>query len=487
MKFLIFYPDALANVFPQQDHGGHRSSSSTSTSTILAAFIPTFITAVVYLMIFAAIRNSYTKIYAPRTFMGTIPIQHRTPSARKNGASWFHDFRRLQDKFVLQHSSLDSYLYLRFLRFIILICFVGVLITWPVLLPVNANGGGKATQLDRITFSNIANNNSLWAHAIIGAIFFIAVIGLIARERLQLIGARQAFLLDEMNASRLSARTVLFLNAPQEALKADNTQSIFGEEAIKTWPVKDLQGLEDVVKERTDLAYKLEGAEVELAQIANRKKMQQFKSRTETNGHQPTSIDITTLVPQESRPKHKLTPVFGTEVDTIEWSREKIVNLTDQIKQSRADLSNTPLPDQSAVFVAFKTQEAAHRAYEMVKFVPNLPIQHRYLGVQPKEVLWETLTWTPTVRASKASFALAFVIAFIIFFSIPVGIIGTLSNVKYLAENVKWLSFINDLPPVILGLLEGLLPPFLVSWFVSYVPKLFRSKFGLLTTHLNID
>ena len=77
-------------------------------------------------------------------------------------------------------------------------------------------------------------------------------------------------------------------------------------------------------------------------------------------------------------------------------------------------------------------------------------------------------------RLSKASFALVFVIVFTIFFSIPVGLLGTISNVKYLADNVSWLSWLSDLPPVILSLLEGLLPPFLVSYFVSYVPKLFR-------------
>ena len=70
--------------------------------------------------------------------------------------------------------------------------------------------------------------------------------------------------------------------------------------------------------------------------------------------------------------------------------------------------------------------------------------------------------------------ALAFIIVFTIFFAIPVGLISTLSNVKSLANRYDWLDWINRLPPWILGLLTGLLPPYLVSEFVSYVPKLFR-------------
>lgn len=457
----------------------HRDKGSNSGSAILAAFIPTFTTAVIYVGIFVAIRNKYKKIYAPRTFLGTIPEKDRTPSQRRKGTSWFHDFRSLRDRFVLQHSSLDAYLYLRFLRFIIIICFVGTCITWPILFPVNATGGGNASQLDKISFSNIANNGHLWAHVVVAWVFFGVVVAMIARERLRLIGARQAFLLDELNASRLSSKTVLFLNAPHEALEPENMQRIFGDDAVKSWPVKNVDDLDDLVQERNDAAYKLEGAEVELSQKANRRRMQRLKAGTETNGHEPAHIETSTLVPKQSRPKHRLQPLIGNTVDTIDWSRKTVVDLAEQIQKRREAQKDRTLPDQSAVFVSFASQDAAHKAYESIKFVSRIPTEHRYLGVQPKEVLWKNLTWTPAVRASKASLALVFVIAFIIFFSIPVGIIGTISNVKYLAENVKWLSFINDLPPVILGLLEGLLPPFLVSWFVSYVPKLFRSKYSL--------
>jgi len=126
------------------------------------------------------------------------------------------------------------------------------------------------------------------------------------------------------------------------------------------------------------------------------------------------------------------------------------------------------------VFVTFKSQAAAHRAYQRITLSPRLPVQDRFLAVQPKEVLWHSVEMSTSRRLSKASLALIFVIAFTIFFSIPVGLIGTISNVKYLADRVSWLSWLNDLPPTVIGLLTGLVPPYLTSWFVSYVPKLFR-------------
>ena len=77
----------------------------------------------------------------------------------------------LDDKFLLRHSSIDAYLFLRFLRLIVVICVAGCCLTWPVLFAVNATAGGGATQLDRIAIGNIENPRKLYAHAIIAMAF----------------------------------------------------------------------------------------------------------------------------------------------------------------------------------------------------------------------------------------------------------------------------------------------------------------------------
>jgi hypothetical protein len=92
----------------------------------------------------------------------------------------------------------------------------------------------------------------------------------------------------------------------------------------------------------------------------------------------------------------------------------------------------------------------------------------------PSEVIWENLTLPPTLRISKGGIAIALVVATIIFWSIPVSLVGAISNIGYLAENFKWLSFLNRLDPSIISLLSGLLPPLLLSMLASYVPKIFR-------------
>jgi hypothetical protein len=452
------------DILKDDGYGGHRSSDSTSGAAILGAFIPTFIIACVYIAIFVAVRNSFRKVYAPRTFLGTIPKKDRTPASHAEGTSWIQDYRSLTDRFVFQHNSLDAYLYLRFLKFIIWVCFAGACLTWPILFPINATGGGDQTQLDRFSFSNIAKNNHIWAHTVVAWVLFLGIFVVIAVERLQLIGIRQAVYLSETHASKLSAKTVLFMNVPSDALQTENLKRFFGEKATRAWPVKDMGDLPELVEKRNGAARGLESAEMDL--IVKAVKLQ----RKGTGG---SAEEDQSLVPKAHRPTSRKPPIVGTKVDRVEAARNEVVELAEKIEAHRAAPGRN-VHDHSAIFVSFSDQQAAHRAFQQITFQPKLPLEDRFLAVQPKEVIWKNVALPSSVRLSKASLALVFVIAFTIFFSIPVGLIGTLSNAKQLADKVKFLRWLNDLPPWLLGLLTGFVPPFLTSWFVSYVPKLFR-------------
>ncbi|EME80365.1 uncharacterized protein MYCFIDRAFT_30871 [Pseudocercospora fijiensis CIRAD86] len=461
----------MFSILKDGGYGKNRREESTSLAAILGVFIPTFIIAAINVVAFLLVRNCFRKVYAPRTFLGTIPEKDRTPSSTARGTSWLRDFRNLSDRFVLQHNSLDAYLYLRFLKFIIYICLAGALLTWPILFPVNATGGGNASQLDSISFSNIAKNDHLWGHTVVAWLFFLAILAAIAAERLQLIGIRQAYYLNETYASRLSARTVLFMNVPAEAARPESLKKHFGHQAEHSWPVKDLGDLEDLVEKRNGAAYSLEAAELDY--ITKYTKLQS-KARPASNGaHGAAEEEALSPLAKAARPTAKRPMLVGSKVDRIDEARKHVVDAVERLEAHRSAPGRN-IPAESAVFVAFASQEAAHRAFQQIKFHPHVPLEDRFLAVQPKEVLWKNIQMPMAVRASKASLALAFVIAFTIFFSIPVGLIGTLSNVKELSDRVKWLEWLQDLPDWILGLLVGFVPPFLTSWFVSYVPKLFR-------------
>lgn len=293
-----------------------------------------------------------------------------------------------------------------------------------------------------------------------------------------LIGLRQGYLLSKSNAARLSSRTVLFLSAPPDVAHEQGLRRIFGSVARNHWLVKDLGGLESLVSDRNDSAMKLEEAEVRWSRNANSKRLQSSRQSNSSNGYQLEDGGAISALEKESRPTHRLTPVVGEKVDTIQWLSSDVSKKAAQVQKARKQASEKEHAKHvCAVFVEFASQAAAQRAYQQLSYHEPLYLEPRYIGVLPKEVIWHNLTLSPANRISRAYAATAFIAATILLWSIPIGIVGTISNINYLTERFHFLRFINNLPDAVLGLLTGLLPPYLISEMVSYVPKFFRCEY----------
>lgn len=65
--------------------------------------------------------------------------------------------------------------------------------------------------------------------------------------------------------------------------------------------------------------------------------------------------------------------------------------------------------------------------------------------------------------------------ALIIFWSIPVAFVGAISQVDNLICILPFLSFIDDIPSVILGVVTGLLPVILLAVLMAMLPIILRA------------
>ncbi|KAI0441374.1 hypothetical protein F4803DRAFT_523573 [Xylaria telfairii] len=479
----LMMPDIVGNNSTAMDP---EPKGSASLAAVISAFVPAWIVGLAFVGIFLLIRQRFPTIYAPRTFLGIVPEKDQTPSPGQGYLDWLWTLRKLPDKFLLYHESLDSYLYLRFLRTIIFICVVGCVLTWPVLMPVNATGGGTSTELDRITISNVAKTNHLYAHAVMAWVFLGFVMFTVTRERLWLIGLRQAWTLATPNAKRLSSRTVLFLSAPKAALEQSNMARFFGDDAVRIWPITKPEALQTLVSERDSLVEKLESAEAVLIHKAN---SSEARSTIDGDRYKFSYSDLPDLVKRliRLRSKPKVFPFgslfdfrYSKKEDTIQSLRDQIKEKGERIDGMRRSYEIGGPRGAAAVFVEFKTQAEAQRASQQVASSNPLALMPRYTDVKPNEIIWDNLTIPPVRRISEEGMATTIVILSIVFWSIPSGLVGTLSNISYLAENFEWLSFLNELPDPVIGILSGLLPPLLTSLLSKDVPLLYRKVFKAL-------
>lgn len=140
----------------------------------------------------------------------------------------------------------------------------------------------------------------------------------------------------------------------------------------------------------------------------------------------------------------------------------------------------------SATFVEFQTQNDAQIALQTLSHHQPQHMTPRFIGISPKEVVWSALNlswWQRVVRKFVIKGGIA---ALVVFWSIPAAIVGAISNISYLTKILPFLSFINELPDVITGIIAGLLPSAALVLLMSLVPIICRCK-ALLHGYLMSD
>ncbi|KIV93563.1 hypothetical protein PV10_04769 [Exophiala mesophila] len=471
---------------------GSSRGGSPSLSGLVTTLVPTLLISVAYFATFLLLRTRFPRQYAPRTYLGALLPQERTPAAPNSLLGWIPFMRKIPDEFVLQHNSLDGYFLLRYLKLSVVICLVGCLITWPILFPVNATGGGGKVQLDILTFANVEDKNRYFAHVFVAWIFIGFVFFMVTRESIYFINLRQAYLLSPLYASRISSRTVLFQAVPTEYADENKIRRMFGDELKNVWVASDAKELPDRVEERMKIALKLEAAETKLIKLANDARLKSLKENKDNKdaqnvqdsqaqrydedpeyGSESGSAAARWISPKD-RPTHRLKFLIGKKVDTINWCREEIARLNPLIEADQTRYRAGDAPPKNAVFVEFWTQTQAQAAFQRVAHHQPLHMAPRIVGLSPEDVIWSNLGITWKTQTLRNFGSLAFITALVIFWSIPVAFVGSVSQISYLTRVAPFLSFINNCPDVILGVITNLLPVIMLSLLMSLVPAIMR-------------
>jgi calcium permeable stress-gated cation channel len=311
---------------------------------------------------------------------------------------------------------------------------------------------------------------------------------MITRESLYYINLRQAYLLSPLYASRISSRTVLFASVPDDYLNEAKWHQMFGNKLKNLWIATDCKEIAEKVEERDKVAMKLEGAETKLVKLANAtrlKAIQQGAHDEEASGMdhaveddmdgESGSVAARWIKPKQ-RPTHRTKFLIGKKVDTINWSRSELERLIPEVDALQAKHKASDAKYVSSVFVEFYSQSEAQAAYQMVAHHQPLHMAPRFIGLNPSQIVWANLRIKWHERVIRNFACIAFVCALILFWSIPVGFVGILSNINALTNKVHFLKFINDIPKVILGVVTGLLPSILMAVLMALLPIILRRK-----------
>ena len=409
--------------------------------------------------------------------------RERTPALPNGILNWIGPFFQTPDTHVLNTQTLDSFLFLRLLKMSVVTCLVGICVTWPVLFPVNATGPGGQQQLDLLSMSNATNKNNKtsyfrwFAHAGCAYIFFGFFMYMITRECIYYINLRQAYLVSPLYSERVSSKTVLFVSVPTPYLNEAVLREMLGPHVVNIWIPRDTKKLEEQVEERDKIAMKLEAAETKLVKTANKNRLKGAKKggKSSRNGHiDELGSAAAAYVSPKQRPTHRLKPLIGKKVDTIEWCRSELGKRIPQVDAVQAKHARGETEALHSVFVQFSSLREAQAAYQSLTHHQALHMAPRFTGMTPGEIIWKNLNIPWWTRVMRQFAAIAAVTAVVIFWTVPVAAIGAISNITLLTQKAPWLGFLDKIPEAIKGVVDGLLPTILLAVLMSLLPIFLR-------------
>lgn len=465
-------------------------NQGTSTQAVLTTLSANAIVFGVFMGAFLVFRMRFKRIYAPKSSFDLVPEEKRPEPLPIDPIRWVFILLSKPHTFIIQQCGLDGYLFLRYLIVMTLVFAIGI-VTWVVLLPVNAVNGNGNTGLDQLSISNVKDHHRYYAHAFVSWAFYGAVIFVIYRELYFFNSLRAAVLTSPLYASKLSSRTVLFQSVPDAWLDEKQFFKLFNG-VKRIYVTRNVRQLVGKVNRREALALRLEKATTQLLQTAMKakKKADKQEMKEETHEQEFLTADkenkeiqvdesltdekqlIEYWVPRDKRPRHKEGGFFSQKIDTIEYCREELKTLDEEIY--RLQKKYRKFHPKNSIFVEFEDQYSAEIAHQCILHHSPFTMTPAFIGLEPGDIDWMNMRLFWWEKIVRRGIAIAAVTALVVFWAVPVAFVGVISNINFLTEKLPWLGFIKQCPKWLLGTITGLLPTVMLALLIALLPMFIR-------------
>lgn len=437
-------------------------------------------------------KNKYTNVYRPRSENRLLPDHLKVTPSDTSAFGWLPDLLARPKSFIIQHVGIDGYF---FLRYLVLWAYVGIfggLILWPILFAVNATGGGGKTGFDIISYSNNTHKWRVFANLFCSWAFFGFIIYIIYVELVYYTGFRHNMQSTPFYSSLPSSKVLLIDNVEEGLLYEDSLKRLFPA-ASKISITKDTTEAHESWEKRNKLVGKLEGAFIKVITkcIKTRTKLEKKEEKRKDVEYPTPSNDIHSYIKEKKLPKYKYKPIIGKSKPVFNDGLAEFDELSQSMEKEQKKVRNFPdsLENVGSVFLEFPSHLELQRAYQAVVKSDHFKTSRRFQGFLPSEVIWKNVGIGYIARKSKRTGAKTFLTLMIIFWAIPVAVVGCISNINYLTEKVPFLRFINNMPDVLMGIITGILPSVLLAVLMSLVPPIIRyfGKLGGCMTLQHLD
>ncbi|KAF9086412.1 hypothetical protein BGX29_001419 [Mortierella sp. GBA35] len=427
--------------------------ADTSINAFISALLFNIAVGVGLFVAFLFTRHWSKKIYQPRTYLVTKDI--RSPPLPPGAFSWITASFKVKDTELLHKVGLDAYMFLRFLRMSAMLFAGCTLLAVPILIPINVVGGLDMPGLLSMTIGNVSQGWRLWFHLILTYVFCSAAILLLWREMREYTQRRHAYLMSEKHNKTPQSTTILVTAIPKGLNTEEALFDIFDRfpgGVSKIWLNRHPKDILKLCKERDEIVPKLEMAEYNYIRSAYSKKAQKdpaFKDPVRPIG----------------RISH--IPFVGEKVDLINYYTERLAQLNYEIESAQQTGSLKLL---NSAFIQFNSQFGAHSAVQTVVHPKPFHMAPMFVEISPLDVVWDNMNLGTIISKGRRLIILAVSTAMTLFWTVPTLFVSSIASLADIVQSFQFLAFLERLPPNVIGLVEGILPPLLLAGLMALLP-----------------
>lgn len=422
--------------------GAIRGSVGISVESFLSSLVFSVTYCLLQVLIFVYLREHHRQFYDP----------FGNDTRRMTVRSYFHWLGQLFsiriDSFEAQYG-LEPYLFLRYVYLMVYMVFGIACLAIPILLPINYFCGQDNTASDGLDLFSTANistkhTDKYILHFLVTLAIIVWYHHLMETEIQHCIQMKnETIIATSKDPEQCHLVTTLLLSLP-DGWTLDKFGGILPMVA-DIWYVRSHQQLETLVQRYKETRELLETFE---ARIIKGDPVDRFIDKPIGR------IDI---------------PGICERVDRFDYLSTTLKCLSTEIRQCQCHTSQTPT---NKVFVRFKNLKSCIEASQL------LLSSNRFQPVQvaPKDIIWSNMYSNDTGivhRARQAAIHIAYI--FVIFsWVVPVAVVGSISQLPYLAAIIPTIGWINRLPTAAKAALTGILPTIMLTCLTSLAIMIFE-------------
>jgi hypothetical protein len=418
-------------------------------SEFLGVIIPSFITGLIFFLLFCALRGSWAVIYAPRATW--LRQTYRAPVLPRGLFAWVPALLDVEERFVVQHVSMDAAVMLRTLRMGVRVAAFATVVCCGMLIPVYATASGGLSGFEAIALSNVPETDSrLWAAvAAMWLVSFFAYYEL-ADTYTQLLPMALAYKSREQK--RENAFTVLVSGIPVAARSDEAVREYFarlyGADLVDATIAVDSDALAKKVDELRESMAALAHAQ---AEVQNNLRLSDPAKRNERPLHGPGKCGFMPC---------------ADKVDAVTFFTERVREQRAEVERLRGE----KLAPACSAFVTFRSRTvAAAAAQTLHAVVPGAWLCQA--APEPREVQWTGVNMPPERKSAQARVVAALTTALVLLWVVPVSFISSVSNLDRICREID-LSC--DFDPTAKSIIQGLLPTVLLIVLMALLPIVLR-------------